>query len=93
MKTHQQRFSVIHSNNADPAVPARNTGLRITALVVVLAVALLAAANWVKSDQADNQSSSSVRPADDPNSSSDFVYFPGQYVNQATEPTEHIQAF
>jgi len=61
--------------------------------MVVLAVALVTAAHWVKSGQADSQSNTSARPAEDPNASTEFVYFPGQYVNQATEPTEHLQAF
>ena len=93
MKTHQNRISAIHSNNGDPVVPARNTGHRVTALVVVLAVALLAAAHWVKSGQSDSQSNVSARPVEDSNASTEFIYFPAQYVNQATEPTEHIQAF
>lgn len=93
MKTHQQRFSVIHSNNADPTVPARNSGYRIAALAVVLAVTLLAAPNWVKPDQTGSQSGAAAKPAEDPNASTEFVYFPGQYVNQATESTEHVQAF
>ena len=28
-----------------------------------------------------------------PATSADFAYFPGQYINKATEPSEHIQAF
>ena len=28
-----------------------------------------------------------------PATSDDFTYFPSQYVNQATGPSEHIQAF
>jgi hypothetical protein len=28
-----------------------------------------------------------------PATSADFVYFPSQYVNKATEPSEHIQGF
>lgn len=28
-----------------------------------------------------------------PYQSGNFTYFPSQYVNQATEPSEHIQAF
>ena len=28
-----------------------------------------------------------------PQTGSDFVYFPSQYINQATEPSEHPHAF
>ena len=35
----------------------------------------------------------SVAPAPTSAPTGDFIYFPGQYVNQATEATEHVQAY
>ena len=93
MKTHQHRAGIIQSDHADPAVPPRATGHRTAALLIALAVALVAVAGWVKPEQAVNQSSSASAPAANPDAASEFVYFPSQYVNQATEPSDHIQAF
>lgn len=92
-KTQQNHVTVVRAKDGEPAVPARNMGHRIAALAVVLAVALFAAANWPKSNQPDSPSNPSPTLAEDPDSSAGFIYFPAQYVNQATEPTEHIQAF
>lgn len=93
MKTREHPLRLIHSNYADLAVPARSSGQRITVCSIVLALALLAVVNWVKPDQAAGHGTVASEPTESPNPSTEFVYFPGQYVNQATEPSEHIQAF
>ena len=77
------------SSDVIPLVP-RNAGHRVGALVLVLALLLLVAN--VKPDPADS-ASSAAPVAGNPNAAADFVYFPGQYLNNASEPTEHIQAF
>lgn len=74
-------------------LPTRKVSHRITALVIALAVISLAAATGTRPDAAGSQDSTALETAANPNASTAFVYFPGQYVNQATEPSEHIEAF
>ena len=70
-----------------------NLSRRITALAMALAVVTLAAAsgNWPQT--ASSEPSSALEAPATSNAPSEFVYFPAQYVNQATAPSEHIQAF
>lgn len=93
LKQHCFPSSFIRDTNVIPLIPRRSVGDRITALVIVLVLVSLAAASGMKLDLAGSQSSAAPRTAENPNASAEFVYFPGQYVNQASEPTEHIQAF
>ncbi len=92
-KQHSSLSGITGNGNVIPFIPARNAGHRIIALVVVLALASLAAAYGMRSDLAGSQSSMPIQATENPNASTESVYFPAQYVNQATEPTEHIQAF
>jgi hypothetical protein len=85
------RFS--RSSNVIASVPARSTGCRIIGLVAALALVSLAAACGM-ADSAVSQDGTALQTAATPSTpDSGFVYFPGQYVNHATEPSEHIQAF
>ena len=86
------RFASRFTRSGDviPFAP-RNVGHRVGTVVLVLALMLLAAAN-VKPDLADGPGSAAP-VAGNPNAAADFVYFPGQYVINASEPTEHIQSF
>lgn len=92
-KLHCSPSRLIRDTNVIPLIPTRSAGDRITALVIVLVLVSLAAATGMKLDLAGSQSSAAPRMAENPNASAEFVYFPGQYMNQASEPTEHIQAF
>ena len=86
------RFS--RSSNVIAFVPARSTRCRIIGLVAALALVSLAAACGMKADSAVSQGGTALQAAATPSTpDSGFVYFPGQYVNHATEPSEHIQAF
>ena len=62
---------------------------KIAVLTIVAAVAavVFGIATLTSEQLTAGETESSSHP------SSGFVYFPGQHVNQATEPSEHIQAF
>jgi hypothetical protein len=62
--------------------------------VILLVVALLAAATWFASREPIMQElPASIANAPPPGAGEAFHYYPGQYVNQATEASEHIQAY
>lgn len=70
-----------------------SAGHRIVGLTVVLVVVMLGTAQWMQSSRDTATLDSAQQESQVSNAAEQFVYFPGQYVNQATEPTEHIQAF
>ena len=92
LKQHYPASSFIGDNNVIPLIPRRRSCSRITALVIVLALVSLAFASRSTLDFA-GQSRAATWSAQKPDAIADFVYFPGLYLNQASEPTEHIQAF
>ena len=59
--------------------------------VVTIAAAFIAA--FVAMTSMTSGELTAGEPAVAPAASEDFVYFPNQYVNKGTEPTEHIQAY
>ena len=71
--------------------PVHKMSNRIAALAIALAVVSLAAASGPRPEATEGQYA--LVAAAPSNGSSEFVYFPSQYVNQATESSEHIQAF
>ena len=83
----------VPDSNVISLKPARSVRYRIGALVIAAALVALATSAGLKSEPAGSQSGATVQAAQDPDASTEFVYFPGQYVNQAIEPTGHIQAF
>jgi len=90
-KQHDFPSAVTGNGNVVPFIPARKVAHRIITLAIVVAVALLAAASWMQADPASNQTSTAAPATASANA--EFAYFPWQYSNQASEPTEHIQAF
>ena len=76
-----------------PLIPANNVGHRVTALVIALALVLLAAANGMRAAPAGTKDRMAPQAVENPKAGTEFVYFPGLHVNQATESAEHIQAF
>jgi hypothetical protein len=88
----KHRFDVI-TNERMPH--AGGFGSReVLAIVVVLCVAvLLAVSRWTPSGQAAAEAEGVSHPPQIGDASLPFEYFPAQYVNQAKEPEEHIQAF
>ena len=90
----KQRSSPPHlrgNSKVIPLIRARAAGRRAATLAVGLVLLATASGMWV--DSADSQSGALLQPAGDTTVDSAFVYFPEQYTNQATEPSEHIQAF
>ena len=73
--------------------PAHNVRYRTGTLVIAAALAALAAAAGLQSGPADSRNGVTLQAAENANASDEFVYFPAQYLNQASEPSEHIQAF
>lgn len=92
-KQHSFLSRLTGNGNVIPIIPARNAGHQIIAMVVVVALVSLAAAYGMRPDLAGSQSSTPLQTAGNPNASTEFVYFPAQYVNQATETSEYIQPF
>lgn len=69
-----------------------NLRLRITPVVILLALALVAGAHWILSDSTlPSTSAAAQTPA--ATGDTDFVYFPSLYLNQGTEPTEPTPTF
>ena len=81
------------NGNVVPLIPTRNMGHRVIALVIVLGLVSFGAAGGMRPAPAGSQESTAPQTVANPNAATEFVYFPGQYVNHATEPSEHIQAF
>jgi hypothetical protein len=75
-----------HSVQAD--VPRR---VAVLALIIAAVVLLGAAAGGMFPSRAGGEASSGETAMAEP--AHEFVYFPSQYVNQATEIEEHIEAF
>jgi hypothetical protein len=84
------RFS--GNTNVIPLTRKRTLGGgRIAALAIVFA--LVSLAFGTKLDLAGSRSSAAPWTAETPYPVTEPVYFPEQYVNQASEPAQHIQAF
>ena len=81
------------NGNVISFIPTRKVSHRVIALVIVIAVLSLAAASGTRPDVAGSQNSTAVETAANPNARTEFVYFPGQYVNQGTELSEPIATF
>ena len=63
-------------------------------ILAVAVVAILAAAMWFGfREPIIPELPASIVNAPPTGAGETFHYYPGQYVNQATEPSEHIQAY
>jgi len=82
-----------HDGNVVSFKPSYHIRYRISTWVIVAALVVLAAAAGFQSGPAGSQSGAIPQTAENPNAGAEFVYFPGQFLNQASEPSEHIQAF
>ncbi len=69
--------------------PRRDVAIAVIVAAVLLLGAAIGGAFSTRSEV--DAAAHSVSPAPEPTEG--FVYFPSQYVNQATEVEEHIQAF
>lgn len=101
LKQHRSTTHFSGNTNVIPFKRRRTLGEgRITTLAIVLALvslaialALVSLAFGIKPDLADSRSSAASWTAETPYAIPEPVYFPEQYVNQASEPAQHIQAF
>ena len=90
----KQRFNVISNGDDDLSAPTRRTRHPVAVAIAILAaVLLLVAARWTHFDEAGGQPSAKAEVRQSGDGSAKFEYFPDQYVNQAKDPEEHIQAF
>ena len=93
MKATDKGLKVIHSNSARDINRFPTSRLQIVAAAVGLAVLLVGGARWSHHDKGTAQEASAQPEAAAQAEPTTFDYFPAQYVNQATEKEEHIQAF
>jgi len=91
---HASPSPVSRTSNVVPLVPMQKSRSVLAGLAITLLVLSLAATGAFRSDTAGSGRGTAPQTAADPSSAATgFVYFPGQYVNQATETLAHIQAF
>jgi hypothetical protein len=88
MNTNVHQFYVIPTRAGRQLVTGRDIAVAVT--VLALAMGAAGVSEMVRTAPAtETQRLTETAPAQQ----SEFVYFPGQYVNQAMEYEEHIQAF
>lgn len=92
MNVSNKGLKVIHGNNHDANRP-QTSRLRIIAAAVGLAVLIVGGARWSDRGVGPSQEAAAQPKAAAQAEPTTFDYLPAQYVNQATEAEEHIQAF
>jgi hypothetical protein len=70
--------------------PTRKIGHHITAFLMALAVVSLVIATKPNAATSDSAAPQATETANAP---SEFVYFPAQYVNQATQASSDVETF
>ena len=94
MKAGDKGLKVIHGSNGKDARQFPTSRLQIIAAAVGLAVLLAGGASTLPQSDSDRANVTAEQPkAAAQAEPTTFDYFPAQYVNQATEAEEHIQAF
>ena len=94
MTSHKSRLTLIW--NARPLAGGTDSGAsdrRATAVLLIVILLLGAASAWVAAAMDPAQAPVAMPKNATPSAPQSFEYFPSQYVNQATEREEHIQAF
>ena len=92
MKSGGNGLKVIHSNSGQEADQSRKLRGWIIAAVIGLGVLLVGGAQWSHRNASSSQQTA-AQPAAAQAEPAAIDYFPAQYLNQATEKEEHIQAF
>ena len=90
MNIGRQHLSVIAGAPGGESSQQAHAPRRDVAIAVIVAAVLLLGGAFSTRSEVD-AAAHSVSPAPEPTEG--FVYFPSQYVNQATEVEEHVQAF
>jgi hypothetical protein len=93
MKTSDKGLKLIHSNSGRDADQLSRLRLRIIAVAVGLIVLLAGAGRWSPFDAGPQQQAGVQPKAETQAEPASIDYFPAQFLNQATEVEEHIQAF
>lgn len=94
MKAQAQHLEVVSGNTESRGVIREfGVGHSIVGLMVVVFALALGTAQWLRSGGDTAALSAAPQESLVSNTAEQFVYFPAQYVNQATESTEHIQGF
>ena len=93
MKTSGMGLRVIDGNGGKDTDRFPTSRLQIIAAAVGLAVLVVGGVRWSDRDAGPAQQAAEQPKAAVQAEPATFDYFPAQYVNQATEVEEHIQAF
>ena len=94
MKASDNGLKVIHASDGKDARQFSTSRLQIIAAAVGLAVLLAGGASTLPQSDSDRANDSAEQPGAAAQAApATFIYFPAQYVNQAKEVEEHIQAF
>lgn len=93
MNVSDKGLNAIQGNVGQGTGDPRTSRLRIIAAVVGLAVLLVGGAKWSQLDAEPAQEAAAQPKAEAQAGPATIDYFPAQYVNQAKEVEEHIQAF
>jgi hypothetical protein len=83
------------SNGVVPSSRSRNVIrlCRYFGSAILLAVLVSGAAYWIDFSRSADAAARAQAQTQESGTPAQFEYFPGQYVNQAKEREEHIQAF
>ena len=94
MKASDKELRVITGSDVRDAGPTSKRHLWIVAAAIGLAVLLVGGGRSLPQGEADRAHDTDAQPHEaaqgEPTA---FVYFPSQYVNQATDVEPHIEAF
>lgn len=94
MNTREQHFNAPSHGKESPPAPTRRTRHPVAVAIAILAAVLLvAAAQWTQPGRGSGQHTATPEVKAGGSFSAEFDYFPDQYINQAKEPEEHVQAF
>lgn len=93
MNVSDKGLNAFQGNSGQGTGDLRTFRLRVIAVVVGVAVLLTGGAQWSHRDAGTAQEVAVQPKAEAQAEPTTIDYFPAQYVNQATEAEEHIQAF
>jgi hypothetical protein len=94
MNARDKGLKVIHGSNGKDVRQFPTSRLQVIAAAIGLAVLLAGGASTLPQSDSDRANGTAEQPgAAEQSAPAAFIYFPAQYVNQATEAEEHIEAF
>ncbi len=94
MNARPQHFPVTDGgDDPGPHVAGAPSGRWLAAFLVILLVLLLASSAWVARVVGSTHAAARAAPVAAAPTAQEIEYFPPANVNQAAEPTAHLQAF